>query len=211
MRHDDAVRSIARQIKRATLCLARAARRLDVRCEAIGMYELDRVGLLVLMTFVGDFLPLRGVVGRLDRDAPGGVRGAAEAGLLRSISWHRRCMKPAIIIEIASDPHVDPSLSNFVRSLARRSVFGPLMWTAPSSQGCFGSILIRSLASICPACWIALAYERWPRWFPRREFQTRRRPLRPEGSTEYLASRIDRSHHLLVTLQVLASAQHGCG
>ncbi len=33
---------------------------------------------------------------------------------------------------------------------------------------------------------------------------------RPVESTECLASWIDRSHHLLVALQVLASAQHGC-
>jgi hypothetical protein len=29
------------------------------------------------------------------------------------------------------------------------------MWTAPSSQGYLGSALIRSLASICPACFRA--------------------------------------------------------
>ncbi len=46
--------------------------------------------------------------------------------------------------------------------------------------------------------------------FPRCEFQTPKRPLRPVESTECLASWIDRSHHLLVALQVLASAQHGC-
>jgi len=33
---------------------------------------------------------------------------------------------------------------------------------------------------------------------------------RPVDSTECLASWIDRSHHLLIALQVLASAQHGC-
>src|SRR5580704_12696361 len=33
---------------------------------------------------------------------------------------------------------------------------------------------------------------------------------RPVESTECLASWIDRPHHLLVALQVLASAQHGC-
>ncbi len=27
------------------------------------------------------------------------------------------------------------------------------MWTAPSSQACRCSDLIRSIASICPACW----------------------------------------------------------
>jgi hypothetical protein len=35
----------------------------------------------------------------------------------------------------------------------------------------------RSLASICPAS-CALAHERWPRWFPRQEFQTESRPYR---------------------------------
>jgi hypothetical protein len=33
---------------------------------------------------------------------------------------------------------------------------------------------------------------------------------RPMDQAECLVSWIDRSHHLLVTLQVLASAQHGC-
>src|SRR6266404_1319475 len=33
---------------------------------------------------------------------------------------------------------------------------------------------------------------------------------RPVRHSEYFASWIDRSHHLLVILQVLASAQHGC-
>jgi hypothetical protein len=32
----------------------------------------------------------------------------------------------------------------------------------------------------------------------------------PLGLSEYLVSWIDRSHHLLIILQVLASAQHGC-
>ena len=44
------------------------------------------------------------------------------------------------------------------------------------------SALIRSLASICPACG-ALAHERWPRWFPRHEFLTVKRPIsRATGS-----------------------------
>jgi hypothetical protein len=33
---------------------------------------------------------------------------------------------------------------------------------------------------------------------------------RPMDQAECLVSWIDRSHHLLVSLQVLASAQHGC-
>jgi hypothetical protein len=57
----------------------------------------------------------------------------------------------------------------------------------------------------------ALAHERWPRWFPRHEFQTTERPVNwPLGLSECSASWIDRSHHLLIVLQVLATAQHGC-
>src|SRR5919199_6815852 len=48
-------------------------------------------------------------------------------------------------------------------------VDGPLL------ARCFAAALIRSLAPICPA-YGALAQERWPRWFPRREFQTDSRP-----------------------------------
>ena len=41
-----------------------------------------------------------------------------------------------------------------------------------------------------PVC--ALAHERWPRWFPRREFQTDGRPHRgPLGNAEFLSSWID--------------------
>jgi hypothetical protein len=44
----------------------------------------------------------------------------------------------------------------------------------------FGHRLIGSLAFICPACVVALAHERWPRWVPRPEFQT---DVRPCGAT----------------------------
>ena len=58
----------------------------------------------------------------------------------------------------------------------------------------------------------ALAHERWPRWFPRQgvpnnSATSARGPL---GLSECPVSWIDRSHHLLIILQVLASAQHGC-
>jgi len=52
--------------------------------------------------------------------------------------------------------------------------------------------------------------ERWPRWFPRQEFQTLGRPYRPSHAAECLVPWIARSHHLLTVLQVLASAQYGC-
>ena len=65
------------------------------------------------------------------------------------------------------------------------------MWTTPSSQ-VVCSALIKSLASICPASVGALAHERWPRWFPRQEFQTEERPHRgPLENAGLLSSWID--------------------
>jgi hypothetical protein len=81
----------------------------------------------------------------------------------------------------------------------------------PLPAGCLGNVLIRSLASIFPASVYALAHGGWPRWFPGHGFQTTERPINgPWGLSEYLASWIDQSHHLLLILQVLASGQHGC-
>jgi hypothetical protein len=56
----------------------------------------------------------------------------------------------------------------------------------------FGHSSIGSLAFICPACVVALAHERWPRWVPPPEFQT---DVRPCGATTiYGVSRdLDRS------------------
>src|ERR1700686_2123655 len=54
------------------------------------------------------------------------------------------------------------------------------MWTAPSSQGVlqwFCSDRLRPY--VRPV--VALAHERWPRWFPRREPQTLQRPLAATG------------------------------
>ena len=57
--------------------------------------------------------------------------------------------------------------------------------------------LIGSLAIICSAFVGAIARDRWPRWVPRREFQTNWRPQGSLNFAECFASRIDRSHHLL--------------
>jgi hypothetical protein len=69
------------------------------------------------------------------------------------------------------------------------------MWTAPYSQG-RRVRRIGSLASICPA-----RYDRWPRWFPRREFHTEFATSCATG-LRGVSSVSDRSiHHLLVSLQ----------
>jgi hypothetical protein len=73
----------------------------------------------------------------------------------------------------------------------------------------FGHSLIGSLAVICPACGVALAQDRGPRWVARPEFQTDVRPCGPLRFAECLGIWIDRSHHLLVTLQGPSSALHG--
>src|SRR5208282_5950579 len=71
------------------------------------------------------------------------------------------------------------------------------MWTAPSLQGvlqCFDQIACVHMSGL----FCALAHERWPRWFPRQEFQTEGRTHRgPLENAEFLSSWIDRSHHLL--------------
>jgi len=84
------------------------------------------------------------------------------------------------------------------------------MWTAPSSQGYFGQ------------CSDQIACVHMSGLFSRSHMNagqdgfrdaSSKHPSdlwRPVESTECLASWIDRSHHLLVALQVLASAQHGC-
>ena len=58
-----------------------------------------------------------------------------------------------------------------------------------------GKDLIRSLASICPA-YCRVAHERWPRWFPRREFLTTRRPMKGHG-TERSFSRLGSIDHTI--------------
>src|ERR1700730_14909331 len=59
------------------------------------------------------------------------------------------------------------------------------MWTAPHLQE-LGSVRTGSLAIICPVS--AIGHDRWPRWFPRHEFQTVTRYRIPLGRTECLTS-----------------------
>ena len=40
------------------------------------------------------------------------------------------------------------------------------MWTAPISQEDWTLVRSDQLEVICPACVVALAHERWPRWVP---------------------------------------------
>jgi transposase len=79
------------------------------------------------------------------------------------------------------------------------------MWTAPSSQepfAVFGSDRLRPYVRPVGA----LAHERWPRWFPRREFQTQGRPL--TASAGYGVSRVvDRS----ITPSACCLASSGIG
>src|ERR1019366_30657 len=77
------------------------------------------------------------------------------------------------------------------RSLRHRK-YSPISYEPADTLLCPPKALIGSLN--------ALVHERWPRWFPQREFLTIQRPSRPLVSTESLASWIDRSHHLLIYL-----------
>ena len=84
------------------------------------------------------------------------------------------------------------------------------MWTAPSWQGCLGSasdqIACVHMSGLLSRSHMNAGQDGF-RDASSKHFSDLWRPLDP---TECLASWIDRSHHLLVTLQVLASAQHGC-
>ena len=100
----------------------------------------------------------------------------------------------------------DPFTARQINSLARRSASGPHMWTAPSLQDCRCIDLIRSLA-LC-------SHMNAAKMVSATRAPDRPATLRPVGSTDCLTSRIDRSHHLLVSLQVLTSGsarlQLGC-
>ena len=62
------------------------------------------------------------------------------------------------------------------------------MWTASSSQGLAVIWSDRLRSYVRPV--VALAHERWPRWFPRQEFLTNERPtmamtdIRRDGEVE---------------------------
>jgi hypothetical protein len=78
----------------------------------------------------------------------------------------------------------------------------------PALQGCWATVLIGSLAFICPASITAVAHDRRPRWVPRRKFQTALRPVAAIGvsGASHVSDRpITPSAR---SLQVPASAQH---
>lgn len=54
---------------------------------------------------------------------------------------------------------------------------------------------------------VAFAHERWPRWFPQHRPRHQVGLEGPKGSPEYPVSRIDRSHHLLLSCK-LSYYQH---
>jgi hypothetical protein len=104
----------------------------------------------------------------------------------RDLSYAASCGSPLRIAPVR--PRIKSSF-RLIKSHGRYVTFH--MWTAPSSQGvlqCFDQIALRPY--VRPVC--ALAHERWPRWFPRREFQTNGRPHRgPLENAGFLSSWID--------------------
>jgi hypothetical protein len=83
------------------------------------------------------------------------------------------------------------------------------MWTALSSQGvlqCFDQIACVHMSGLSVRSHMNAGQD----GFRDKSSGQFHGLVGPLGDSEYLASWIDRSHHLLVTLQVLASAQHGC-
>src|SRR5271163_5029703 len=67
------------------------------------------------------------------------------------------------------------------------------MWTAPASQGLTGSFLDRIACVHMSGLLGAVVHDRWPRWFPRREFHTEARRRASLDCPDCLPSRIDRS------------------
>src|SRR3954452_8867133 len=89
----------------------------------------------------------------------------------------------------AEDEFVEGSLEMFSTQAVITDI--PRMWTAPSSQGVlqrFDQIACAHMSGLVARSHI----ERWPRWFPRWEFQTDERPHRgPPANAVFLSSRID--------------------
>jgi len=84
------------------------------------------------------------------------------------------------------------------------------MWTAPSSQGvlqCFDQIACVHMSGLSVRSHMSAGQDGFRDKGSKQHCDLDRRPL---GQPECPASWIDRSHHLLIILQVLASAQHGC-
>src|ERR1700731_2218954 len=80
------------------------------------------------------------------------------------------------------------------------------MWTAPGLQG-WRAALDRIACIHMSGLFDAVAHDRWPRWFPRREFHTARRRSCVTG-LHGVSPVLDRSiHHLLVFLQAPATTR----
>jgi transposase len=83
------------------------------------------------------------------------------------------------------------------------------MWTASSSQGvlqCFDQIACVHMSGLLSRSRVNAGQDGLRDANSKHDCDL----WGPLGHSEYFASWIDRSHHLLIILQVLASAQHGC-
>jgi transposase len=100
--------------------------------------------------------------------------------------------------------------SNIRPSAARVAAFQPKsICGRPPPCKDFSSGLIGSLAIICPACWWRPHMTAGQDGFRDASSKHLSGPQRPMDFPECLSSRIDRPHHLLIFLQVPASAQRG--
>jgi len=84
------------------------------------------------------------------------------------------------------------------------------MWTALSSQGvgqCFDQIACVHMSGLLMRSHMNAGQDGFRGTSSKQEGGQLRGPW---GLSECPVSGIDRSHHLLIILQVLASAQHGC-
>ena len=84
------------------------------------------------------------------------------------------------------------------------------MWTAPSLQGFlqrFDQIACVHMSGLSVRSHMNAGQDGFRDKGSKQHYDLRKRPL---GLSECPVSWIDRSHHLLIILQVLASAQHGC-
>lgn len=107
------------------------------------------------------------------------ARNGASLGDLLDFSW-----RGVTGLSIATSCHPGN------RASARLS--GTHMWTAPDSQEVLQS-LGRIACNHMSGLFDAVVHDRWPRWFPRREFQTNTRLVPPLGPSECLALWVDRT------------------
>src|SRR6266849_10270471 len=81
------------------------------------------------------------------------------------------------------------------------------MWKPPRSQEIWELTVGRLACVHMSGLLVAVTIERWPRWFACRGLLTRLRCRTPVDASGCPASRIDRSHHLLLPWQGPASAR----